>query len=128
MQAIDLQKYVNQVVTLDLVNGSQVTTRINKIENGVVFCKTLLVFTLSPEPRNPNLPPSPSNPIEGKVRNMPYGAPLYELPKEVKLDLAHIVLVLPCSKDMADVYTKATSGLVVAGGGTLSQLDQMMRP
>lgn len=125
MRLEDLKKYVGEVVILDLVNGAQVTTKLISIEDECwAKIGKLLIFQVQAELHNPLQPPHPEkNPIEHKVRNAPYGFPLFEMKDETVLDIDHIIMAHDCPDDMAKVYHHVISGIQIADAGALNALD-----
>lgn len=130
MRKSDLEKYVGEVVILDLVNGMQVTTKLTDFviesETGKTFAVVdkMLIFSVSVEVKDPRKPPHPvENPFEHKVRNVFYGFPLFETQDDTPVDIDHIVMAHDCQPDMAKVYTHVTTGIQIADAGALNALD-----
>lgn len=135
MRKADLEKYIGEVVILDLVSGMQVTTKLTDIEPGpdagdgtprheYAIVDKLLIFSVSVEVRDPRKDPHPiENPFEHKVRNVFYGYPLFETKDDTPIDLDHIMMAHDCQADMAKVYTKVTTGIEIADAGALNALD-----
>lgn len=130
MRSEDLKKAVGDVVILDLVNGSQVTTLLKEVTlDGYAVVGKLMMFQVVPEPHNPMIPPHPeSNPIENKVKNGMYGFPLIEPKDSTSIDINHIVMLHPTHKDMEVIYQRVTSGIEIAAPGTLAALDIANQP
>ena len=120
-----LKEFEGQVVGLDMVSGVQFTTIVKKVhDDGFVDVGKILVFAISPEPRNPTIPPHPqTNPIEHRVRNAPYGFPLFEVGPDTQLDCNHIIMCLKPTAEQVDVYNRQTSGIMTANEGMLKQLE-----
>jgi len=128
MKAESAEKQVGQVVGIDLLNGQVVVTRIEKVENGFLYGRNLMVFQAHVGPRDPSKPPDPrSNPMDVKVSNAPYGAPLFDVIKsgnQVEIDLNHILWLMKVPPEMATAYVQSTSGIMPANAGTLDQIDR----
>lgn len=115
MRSEKLKEFEGQVVVLDLINGKEMTTRIQEVnvEQGVVVCSKPRMFVPMPDPRNPqNL----------NVSCFVYGQPMYQAEEVLEIDAAHIFTVFRPSQDQAAAYGRYTSGLVHAPAGALDQL------
>jgi len=125
MRLSEIEKSIGEVVVLDLVNGAQVTTAIKGVtDDGYVVVGKLLIFQVTMEPRNPMAQPHPEeNPMEHRVRNAPYGYPLYETKDGTEIEAAHVVMTHPVAHDQAKVYHHVVSGIQLATAGDLSALN-----
>ena len=123
MNINDLKSHKGNIISLDLVNGITITTKILDVseERDQVQCSKIIVFTVNAMVKNPNLPPHPvTNPVEGRVSNMAYGAPLYKEMDSRWIDAAHIIMDHYITPDMSQAYITATSSITPAGAGALS--------
>jgi len=108
MLVFDLKKFVGKVVALDLVNQQRPVVRIERIDettgSPVVVGSNPLLFIPTPTGR----------PGEIVMRNVPYGAPLFET-KTLRLEPSQILTVFDLPEEMEAAYTTAVSGLVMPG-------------
>jgi hypothetical protein len=113
-----LQQYVGKVITLDLVSGVQLVTKLKSLDaaNRELVVGQLRLFQIQVVQRTPNGPP------EGVVQNFPYGQPLYQLGDEHRIQADHVILVMVPNAEMAAVYTKETSGILPANAAALDAL------
>lgn len=129
MRLAELKNWVGEVVILDMVSGVQLTTKIEEVSiDGYVLIGKPLVFQISVEPKNPNIPPSPDNPLEQHVRHASYGHPLFEVADSTPISPEHIIMVHKTHPDMEKVYLQSTSGIQLADASALAQLDAANQP
>lgn len=113
-----LQQYVGKVITLDLVSGVQMVTKLKSLDaaNRELVVGQLRLFQIQVVQRTPNGPP------EGVVQNFPYGQPLYQLGDEHRIRADHVILVMVPNAEMAAVYIKETSGILPVNATALDAL------
>jgi hypothetical protein len=114
MLPTDILKHLNKIVTLDLVNGKEVTTRINLVNDGTITCSKLLMFVPIPDETNPN---------NQKIIALPYGYPMNETGDEINLRIEHIITAFTPSQDQQNSYAKHTGSIVAAPASALDQLS-----
>lgn len=113
-----LQQYVGKVITLDLVSGVQLVTKLKSLDaaNRELVVGQLRVFQIQV------VQDSPTSQPRGVVQNFPYGQPLYQLGDEHRIRADHVILVMVPNPEMAAVYTKETSGILPANAAALDAL------
>jgi hypothetical protein len=105
MRSLDAQKLVGKVVVLELINSERVCTRVEAVTlDGYLTTKQLISFVAT---QNPN------NPAEARMIPMPYGSPIYDLGKNVDIDLTHIMFTFPVPAGMEEVYNQLTSSIAL---------------
>jgi len=129
MHISELFGKIDDILLLDLVSGMQVCTEIKSLDdmNGSATTGKLMVFQISVEPQNPQLPPSDVNPMVQKVSTNPYGGP-FTIPKaENTLYAADIVMVHVPIAAVEKAYLQAISGIEIAGAGALGGPSGLVR-
>ena len=114
---IDINKYVGQIVTLDMVNGKELTLRIKSVDEDKVSCSKPLMFVPVPDEQKPN---------HTKVIALPYGHPMYEV-NDIVLDVNHIITVFQPSQEQKDSYAKHTGSIVAAPANALDNLPDLSK-
>jgi len=114
---VDINKYVGQIVTLDLVNGKEITTRIKSIKLDIVSCSKPLIFIPIQDDQNPG---------NTRVISIPYGHPLYEV-DDIELNINHIITIFKPSQAQQDSYATHTSSVVTAPAGALNDLPDLSK-
>jgi len=109
---IDISEHIGKIVTLDLVNGKEITVRIKSIDKDVVCCSKPLMFVPVPDEHHPNTT---------KVIAIPYGHPMYEV-KDINISINHIITVFQPSQDQQESYAKHTGSIVPAPANALDGL------
>lgn len=114
MQASDLIKHVNSVVTLDMVNGKEITARLIAVDDnaGTASISKPLMFMLV-------------DPARGQVAALPYGYPLNKADDKLVVELSQIITAFKPVEDQIKVYERETSGIVTAPAGALNDLPPM---
>lgn len=116
MRLSNLKKLVGQVVVLDLVTDTEITTKIHDVtDDGYVMCSKPRVFVPMQNPNNPN---------ETQVLCLEYGYPLYQAPDMMEIEAAHVFTAFTPSAEQIEHYAQKTSSLVPAGANVLDQLDK----
>lgn len=111
MRASDLKKLVGKVGLFDLVNGERVVTRVEKVtDDGYVTLKQLIQFQAVQVPNNPT---------EVQMIPVPYGAPVYQLGKNIEVDASHILFSFDLPPGMEDTYNKITGSIVLPNASNL---------
>lgn len=105
MRLSELKKFVGKVAMFDLVNGERIVSRVDKVsDDGFVTLKELIQF----QPMQ-----VPNNPTEVQMIPVPYGAPVYQTPKDVEIRADHILLSITVPPGMAETYSKITGAIVL---------------
>lgn len=118
MQTSALEKLVNKVSVLDIVNGREITARVKSVDHadGTVTVLKPRVFVPVPDPNNPG---------QASVMALKYGHPMYEASEELTIDAAHIFTTFDPAPDHVQAYEQTTSSLVTAPAGALGNLPPM---
>lgn len=112
MRVSEAKSLIGKVVTLDLVNQSRITTKIEDVlvEDGTsrafLKCKEALMF-VRPNPQNP-----------GQIAVVNYGYPDTGRMKDIVIPADAVIMVLPTEKALVDKFTELTSGIVMAPANT----------
>lgn len=89
------------VVTLKLINGEEMVTRLEKDETSDITITRPLVLTMNPQSGQPMLVP-------WLMSVDPTSSTKY------KIEKTKIVCIVKTAKDVGDSYTQSTSGIVTA--------------
>lgn len=113
MLSNQIEKHLNQIVVLDLVNSKEVTGKITEIsKEGLVTISKPRMFV--PVAVNQN-----SDKISVVV--VDYGHPLYST-NELIIEASHIISIFTPLKNYVDEYIKQTSGIIPASSALSPQL------
>ena len=109
MRVSDASALVGQIVTLELVGGIRVTTKVAAVERDsatgqfYLCCGRLLTFLMQQRQD-----PQTSKMGFGLIGVMPYGIPEMAPQKKNLLALGHVVLAQPAMEAFATLYAKGS--------------------
>jgi len=133
----EAKKIKGNVATLELINGSTITTKVtdllfkictpsvlegadDNVEdcNPTLICKNPIEFQIEMVPSNPQAPPSAANPPRAQLVPNAYGAPLYDV-RELKIDINHVIVNIETPKHLENAYNETVTGIVTAPAGLI---------
>lgn len=114
--SIDLSNKIGKIVTLELVSGAQVTTRIRSVVDGVINCGKMICYIHQPDPRNPSAI---------QVINFEYGQPFYKQPETNHIQVEHVMFVWDVPATMEQKHTELTSGIQMVNANALKDLPSL---
>lgn len=112
----NLSNMIGKIVTLELVSGAQVTTRIQSVDDGVISCGKMISYIHQPDPRNPE---------SIQVINFEYGKPFYNQPSTNRIKVDHVMFVWDVPESMEKKHTELTSGIQMVGANALKNLPPL---
>jgi len=133
----DAKKLKGTVATLELINGSTITTKVTDLIfkictpsvlegaddneetcNPTLVCTNPIEFQIEMVATNPQAPPSAANPPRAQLVPNSYGAPLYDV-REMKIDVNHVMVNIETPKHLEDAYNETVTGIVTAPAGLI---------
>jgi len=113
---INFKALIGKIVVLDMVNGKELTARLEKLEGEVLTIKKPIMFVPIPNPNNPN---------HTNVAPFPYGSPMYDTQPTITINTNHVITVFEPSQQQKDSYIKHTSNIVAANINDLNKLPDI---
>jgi hypothetical protein len=111
-----MEKYLNKIVTLDLVNGKEITTRILEINDNIITCSKPLIFVPIPDEHNRQ---------NMQIMALPYGHPMYDVGKTIEINTNHVITVFTPTIEQQESYAKHTGTIVAVPPSAIDQLDSI---
>ncbi len=126
MRVFDAKALIGKIVTLDLITGIRLTTKIESVEQeeGGWFFHTgpLLIYVIQIVGQDDK-----TGEMKLNLQNViPYGIPDFQPTKKNYVDLSHVFTAATPMANILDHYAKATSSIVAVSAGTpLPSMDAL---
>jgi len=114
---LNVEKYVSKIVTLDMVNGKEITVRVLSVDDDIIKCSKPLMFVPIQDERDQT---------STKIITIPYGHPLYQV-DSIDVNVNHVITVLEPSVEQQNTYAKYTNSFVSAPANALDNLPDLSK-
>lgn len=122
-------EYKEKIVLIDLENGMQLTTRIKDVKDEHLICDDILMFQITVEVPNPNMPPGPNNEPKQRIQSARLGGPFRHPSSPNPPIPLHRVMFIHIPIDAIEkAYMQTSTGIAIAGADALKQFEGIARP